>query len=267
MRWRGRAGAIAVAARRREPRPERPLIAMVGAALGIAAVLTVAVAPLGYRIGLWGLETGLGDVPRVATYLGMAGLVVGSLGLLTAFRLHRRWALLALIGAVLGLVVATAPSLFHQSVHGAPLINDITTDTENPPAYEAVLPLREAGHAVPATYGGPSVAAQQQQAFPDIRPLVLGLPAERAFQLALDEARKAGWQIVASDPKAGRIEAFDRTLWYGFTDDVVVRIAAEGSGARLDIRSHSRLGNSDRGKNAERVRAYLAAVKRAAGQG
>jgi uncharacterized protein (DUF1499 family) len=72
-----------------------------------------------------------------------------------------------------------------------------------------------------------------------------------------------GWEIVAAEAAEGRIEATETTAWWGFKDDVVIRIAPEGTGSRLDIRSMSRVGKSDLGKNADRIRAFLAKVKEA----
>ena len=69
-----------------------------------------------------------------------------------------------------------------------------------------------------------------------------------------------GWEIVASDPKTLRIEATDTTLWFGFKDDVVVRLTPSPTGSRIDVRSVSRVGKSDVGTNARRIKAYLAQV-------
>ncbi|HEU0306092.1 MAG TPA: DUF1499 domain-containing protein, partial [Lysobacter sp.] len=73
-------------------------------------------------------------------------------------------------------------------------------------------------------------------------------------------ARDMGWELVAADATAGRIEATDTTLWFGFKDDIVVRVEAEGSGSRIDVRSLSRVGKSDVGTNAKRIHAYLQAL-------
>jgi uncharacterized protein (DUF1499 family) len=70
-----------------------------------------------------------------------------------------------------------------------------------------------------------------------------------------------GWTIVAEDAARGRIEAYDKTLWFGFIDDIVIRLAPDGSGTRVDMRSASRVGVSDLGKNAARIRAYFAMLK------
>lgn len=137
------------------------------------------------------------------------------------------------------------------------MIHDITTDTENPPVFVSVLALRKDAPNS-ATYGGPEIAAQQHAAYPDIRPLVSDLPPERAFERSRSVARQMGWDIVDENPAEGRIEATATTRWFGFKDDVVVRIApAAGDGSRVDIRSVSRVGRSDVGTNARRIRTFL----------
>jgi uncharacterized protein (DUF1499 family) len=75
-----------------------------------------------------------------------------------------------------------------------------------------------------------------------------------------------GWTIAASDTEAGRIEASERSRWFGFTDDVAIRVSAAGNGSRIDVRSLSRFGRNGFGVNAARVRAYLAALRDTAGK-
>ena len=86
-------------------------------------------------------------------------------------------------------------------------------------------------------------------------------PPDAAFKRALNAARDLGWQIVAATPDQRRIEATDTTLWFGFKDDIVVRITPTDGGSRIDVRSVSRLGQGDLGKNAARIRAYLQRLK------
>ena len=107
----------------------------------------------------------------------------------------------------------------------------------------------------------PEIAAQQRQAYPDVVPLVLESPADVAFGRALEAARGMGWEIVAADSSAGRIEATATTAWFGFKDDVVVRVTPEDGRSRVDVRSVSRVGMSDVGTNAARIRAYLARLR------
>ena len=100
-------------------------------------------------------------------------------------------------------------------------------------------------------------AAQQLKAYPDLHPKLLSVPPNEAVQKALDAARASGWEVVAIDPPSGRIEATDTTRWFGFKDDIVVRVRPDPNGSRIDVRSASRVGRSDVGKNAERVREFL----------
>jgi uncharacterized protein (DUF1499 family) len=116
-------------------------------------------------------------------------------------------------------------------------------------------------------YDAARLAALQQRAYPDLAPLRLAVPPGDAFTRALDAAAAMGWTIVAADPAQRRIEAYDKSLWFGFTDDIVVRLAPEGTGTRVDMRSASRVGISDLGKNARRIRAYFAKVKPAGSAG
>jgi len=138
--------------------------------------------------------------------------------------------------------------------------------SDGTPGYRLLARLREAVHAAPSTYGGPQYAAKQKQAYPDIQPLHLALSPPDAFARTLEQVRREGWTVAMSDPVRGRIEATARTLWYGFTDDVVLRITADGAGSRVDMRSKSRIGNGDRGVNAARIREFMGALKAAAAQ-
>jgi uncharacterized protein (DUF1499 family) len=141
-----------------------------------------------------------------------------------------------------------------------PAIHDITTDTDQPPEFVALRELRE-GARNPVEYGGPEIAAQQRAAYPDVVPAVLAVPPREALTRATSVARSMGWEVVAVDTAAGLLEATDRTLWFGFYDDVVVRVTPATGGSRVDARSLSRVGGSDVGTNAKRLRRFLAELK------
>jgi uncharacterized protein (DUF1499 family) len=221
----------------------------------LAALMALAAGP-GYRFGYWSLYTAFMLI-RWAAYAGAAALLVSLIGMIRARpRGPRVGFLRAFVGIVVSVFVVGVPLYLLQMAQRVPPIHDITTDTENPPAFEAVLPLR-ADAPNPPAYPGAEVAAQQRAAYPDIAPLTTEMGPELAFRHALASAREMGWRIVASDPAEGRIEAVDRTPWFGFLDDVVVRVRPEGDGSRIDVRSKSRIGVSDLGTNAERVRLYL----------
>jgi uncharacterized protein (DUF1499 family) len=223
--------------------------------VAFVAILMLIVAGPGTRFGLWNFRIGLALL-RYAPYVGVAAIVL-SLIVLVASRPRGGALALLVVALAFGCTSVVMPWKFFQRGKQVPPIHDITTDTREPPQFVAVLPLRK--NAVnSATYGGDSVATLQQKAFPDIRPLHLSMPPGQAFERALTAAKATGWTIDAADSTTGRIEATATTRWFGFKDDVVVRIRAEGDGSRVDVRSVSRVGKSDLGTNASRVRAYLA---------
>jgi uncharacterized protein (DUF1499 family) len=164
-----------------------------------------------------------------------------------------------LAALIVALVAIAPPLILRNQAKGVPPIHDITTDTFDPPRFVALLAERQKA-INGADYGGPAIAAQQQQAYPDIKSLVVKTPPAETVQRALDAARSLGWEVAASDAPSGRIEATATTGWFGFKDDIVIRVRPEGSGSRVDVRSVSRVGKSDLGANAKRVREFLAKV-------
>ena len=231
-------------------------IATIGLALAVLAAVAGAAAGLGYRFGLWSLGTGFGML-RYTVYGAIAAVIVSALGAALARPGGgRRGLYRAIVGLAIGAVVLGVPLSYLRAARQVPPIHDITTDTAYPPQFVAILPLR-AGAPNPPAYGGEAIAAQQQAAYPAIQPAHSSLPPDRTFDLALVTAEDQGWEIVAAIPSEGRIEATDTTGWWGFKDDIVIRIRPEGSGSRLDIRSESRVGVSDLGTNAARIEAFL----------
>ena len=218
-------------------------------------------AGLGTRWGLWHFKTGF----LVLTWAAYGALLAAVLGLIALFvnRSSGKVVLFAVASIVLAMLVAGIPWQMKQRAQRVPKIHDITTDTNSPPLFVAILPLRRDA-ANPPEYEGEAVAAQQLKAYPDIRPLTLTVPPDAAFVKALRAARELGWEIVDSRPEQGRIEATDTTLWFGFKDDIVVRVTASESGSRIDVRSVSRVGKSDVGANATRIRNYLSRIQQSA---
>ena len=106
-----------------------------------------------------------------------------------------------------------------------------------------------------------AAAALQREAYPDIVTIVLPVAPAEAFKRADRVAMTMGWDVVARAPTEGRLEAVDTSGWFGFRDDIVVRIRAAGTGSRVDIRSKSRAGESDLGVNARRIRDFSARLK------
>jgi uncharacterized protein (DUF1499 family) len=236
-----------------------PALALCGFGLAVVSLMTLMLAGLGSRWGWWNFRFGF-ILLGWGAYGGGAAASVGGAALALMGLSHERAAravvVLAVLGLLGGLTAFGIPWQWKRTAQRVPAIHDITTDVNDPPKFVAVLPLR-AGAPNPADYGGPEIAAQQRSAYPEIAPVVLNMPPERAFARALAAARGMGWQIVSESPAEGRIEATDTTLWFGFKDDIVVRVTPSGGGSRVDVRSVSRVGRSDVGTNARRIDAYV----------
>lgn len=234
----------------------RGWVASVALAIGLAAGLVGLLGGFGYRWAWWPLGTGF-TIVRWSAYAAVFG---ASLGLVALFMPPWRRGLvcrLIALGAIfVGVAVAGVPYVAQHFGDNAPRINEVSTDTENPPPFVALVPLR-AGAANPPEYGGAETARLQREGFPDIAPARLSLPPADAFARVELIADAMGWTVVASVPAEGRLEAIAETPWFGLRDDVVVRVAAEGGGSRVDVRSKSRIGRADRGMNGRRVREFL----------
>jgi len=223
-------------------------------AASLFAVLLLAASGPGTRLGLWDWQAGF-SLLKWALY---AGLTVAAIALVMLLIPKTRGPKPSvLVAAMLMGIAAAAPTLSLRSqADSLPKIHDITTDTRDPPAFVALADLRK-GVPNGANYGGPEIAAAQLKAYPNVQPMLLPMAQPQAFARALDTARAMGWEIVASDPATGRIEATATTLWFGFKDDIIVRVVPQGQASRLDVRSVSRVGRSDIGANARRVLEYL----------
>ena len=238
--------------------------ATLGFVLSAIAISAAMGAGAGVRLSFWDFRLGF-RILNWAAYFGIAGTVVSLAGAIMGRPgKGRRGFSLAAAGIFLGALAFGVPGYWYRIAKEVPMIHDITTDTENPPVFVSILALRKDAPNS-ATYGGPEIAARQRAAYPDIRPLVSDLPPAQAFERAHSVARRIGWKIVDENRAEGRIEATATTRWFGFKDDVVIRIApSTGNGSRVDVRSVSRVGRSDLGTNARRIRAFLEKFSEAA---
>ena len=228
---------------------------------GLAGAAVLLAGP-GYRFGWWGLGPAVALLRRGAE-LGALAATIALVALVASLaRRSRRDLGAAALALVVALAAFAVPWRMQAQAYRVPAIHDITTDPEDPPAFVAVL-ARRADAWNPVEYGGPAIARQQRAAFPDLVPLELAAPPARVFPAVEAVARDLGWEIVAAVPEEGRLEATATTPWFGFKDDVVVRVRARGAGSRVDVRSLSRIGVSDLGVNAARVRTFLARLRAA----
>jgi uncharacterized protein (DUF1499 family) len=141
---------------------------------------------------------------------------------------------------------------------GVPPIHDITTDTANPPEFFAIVSLRENapnGYKYGVSEGWPAqkLGATTREAYPSLKSIESVLSVRDAVNLAKTTLQAMGLQIVAVDAEAGLVEATATTFWFGFKDDMVVRVVGDEEGSRIDLRSMSRVGQSDVGANAARI--------------
>lgn len=227
----------------------------------VAALVVVACGPAHRYLGL-----DLDLVLIVYRYGFYAAVAASALALATIVPTRpgdrRRGFVAALLAFAIGLSAAWTPAQWFLQAHAAPRINDITTDPVSPPAMVVTQQMRK-GAANPAAYPGAKVAAEQRAAYPDIVPVVLAVPPAEAFRRVDQVATAMGLEIVARAPTEGRIEAVATSEWFGLQEDIVIRIRAEGTtGSRIDIRSKSRLGESDFGVNARRIRAFTERLRK-----
>ncbi len=242
--------------RRKGAKARARRLSLPGLGLALLAASAAALAGLGHRWGLWDFGTGF-QVLRWAAYLGAGAAAMSACVWVYALRLRSgSGLLLAGLAVAIGVASAAVPWSYLKKARDLPPIHDISTDTERPPRFVALLSAR-AGAGARSDYGGPLVAAHQLQAYPKIGSVTDRRPPGRVFERSLGIARDLGWLIVAAVPDEGRIEASDRSFWFGFIDDVVIRIRSHPSGSLVDIRSASRAGVSDLGVNAARIQAFI----------
>ena len=228
------------------------------------ALLLFALAPLGSRLGWWHYGFGLYWLMPISGYAAATGVILSVFTLALGWsQFHPRGRVMLSVALVSGMALSYVPWQYHRIRSTLPPIHDITTDTENPPTFNAVLPARAAENAGGVAYDDPQLPQMQKNAYSDLAPIKTALPVAKAFEHALHVAGSMpGWTIVASDADAGRIEASQQSRWYRFTDDIVIRVACDEAGSRIDMRSASRQGRSDYGVNAARIRAYMGALSK-----
>ena len=190
--------------------------------------------------------------------LGLALAVVALLQLIFGFikkrKAHIKTGFLTLVFALLPLglsIAAVGPAGFK-----APMIHDISTDLQDPPAFTITNSLRTADENS-LVYAGESIAALQREAFPDIKPIITALSPKQSHAQALLTIDKLNWVLVVDDASTGIIEAYDKSSVFGFIDDVSIRIRATDGGSQIDLRSVSRVGEGDLGANAARIRQFF----------
>jgi uncharacterized protein (DUF1499 family) len=241
------------------------------APLSPTPVRTSVVASLAQRIGIFGaasaalgvLAVQVGVIAPITAFMmfaagclfgGLGALLLGLIGLFLTRNGDAVGRRNALVGLALGAALFALVYVSALPGQGLPRINDITTDVEDPPSFQAAEGAPD--------YDGRDMsypdgfAAQVREGYPDLAPIESDLAADLAFAKARAAAERLGWKIVWQDEEAGVFNAIEKSAMFKFVDDVTVRVRATDGGSRIDIRSKSRDGKGDLGANAARIRRF-----------
>ena len=236
--------------------------------LAVFSVVAVVVSIIIVRFGFLEMK------PALATFFGAlacAGLsiLVGFAAFVAIWQNGTRGMSRILLAFLIDALVLAYPAYLALQYRKLPPIHDITTDPIDPPRFEALARLRTGEGTNTAVYAGLYSAELQRKAYPDIEPVDIQIPVQRAYEIALQLVHKRKWLVIDERPpqpplRPGRIEAVARTPIMGFREDVSIRVAPDGDDSRVDIRSASRYFESDLGSNAARVSKFADDINTAA---
>lgn len=247
---------------RSSARPSRAAIWSGRIARFTLAVLIVTV--VAHRFDLISTQTGLALL-GIGWGLAAFALISGIVGIRSIWAFGLEGVGAAFAGIVLAVLILAVPAYFAVLLQTSPPINDVTTDTADPPALAVAAQLRTPDMN-PTAYPGAGAARIQEETYPDLQPLFVDTGPEDTHDAVVTVAQALGWEITDYKPppdgnSPGSIEAVARTLLMGYRDDIAVRVTPAGDGSRVDIRSASRYGSRDFGENARRITAFLHALR------
>jgi len=233
----------------------------------LLAILAGIGAAAGVRLGLLS-DKGGRTLMLPATALGLAALAMALLWLRSALARNagegKRMGLIALTGS---LVFLYFPLTYIYYGYTFLPIHDVTTEPGDPPQFVALAKLHPANSRVfdPArkiSYKGEqvTVAYALHEEYPALTKPHAGLlvSPQKAYWRCFEAVKKLGWTIVEASEKDLRIEATDKSLWFGRISDIVIRVRPAGAiGSRVDLRAQSRDGDLDHGRNAARIKAFF----------
>ncbi len=245
-----------------KPEPGTRFMVRVGIGLAILNLLVVIAAlllrvyldiasMLAFRIFFNAVQAGV--------VLAVVGLLLMVITVATRNRFATQGGLMMLMPGIIPAAIVIA--IVGPANMSKPMIHDISTDIDNPPRFVEARKLRQPDENS-IDYDGAEIAAKQQLAYPDLEPIHTTMNADDALTEAIQVVKDMGWELVNVDYNQGLVEAYDTTTIFGFVDDVVIRVRRDGTGSRVDIRSVSRVGKGDLGKNAERIRRFIRTYRR-----
>jgi len=264
----------------------RHLVIGLAGAAALAIPLWFVITAFGGKFGVWTPLDAFRHVTGMAGMLLPAALILGAAALLLAivyrfvFGRGNAPGVGGYVAAIAAIAVGGGGLLYAQSVRQMageiPPIHDISTDTANPPEFSAAMvERREIDGATNSLDYASKVDPRSQrplpqvqaEAYPGVQPIEVAVEPELAYRASLGAAREMGWRIATTSDAALMFEGTAETFWFGFKDDVVVRVTETESGSRIDARSVSRVGVSDLGANAARLEAFAERVRASLGQG
>lgn len=232
----------------------------------IAVFSAVLLATAAFLHRLFSLPTPIAENLAAVAFAGaglsLAMAVAATIGI---WRTGRPGTARVVFAVLVSLALMLWPIVFLPKYERLPNINDVSTDVTNPPPFVEIAKLRPQG-ANPVDYPGLKFARKQLAGYPDIKPIEIDRPADEVFGLASEAVKRMKLNVVHQEPidtdagRPGYIEIADHTLILGLPEDVVIRVTGNDQHARLDVRSASRYGGHDLGRNAERVRLILKEV-------
>jgi uncharacterized protein (DUF1499 family) len=231
-----------------------PVVASFALAVTLIAVVLIRLGRVDLMSGFVALAFGLG--------LAVLAILFSFMAFIRIWQEGRRGLGSAVRGLLLALAILAYPAWFAVKAATLPPINDVTTDTENPPTFSrSRIALEARGGRIPPDVP-PSVREAQREAYLQIAPLTLDVPPDEAFELVRKAAANLGWEVIEAVKPGGRIglgrlDAVDRTFLLKLPDDVTIRLRPRADGTRIDMRSASRIGDHDLGTNAARIRRFL----------
>lgn len=220
--------------------------------MAATCIVTVLLSGPLYKLNWWSFGS-IFQTLKITVPLGLIAVVLLLVCRLSGAAGNKAALLAVAVAALIYLPITKA-----MQARKLPYIHDISTDTINPPEFTTAMVQARADARNPPEYAGPDTASQQAEAYPDIQTITLAFPPDEVMTRIQALAIDAGWEILTRQDQ--KLEATDTTFWFGFKDDVVIRVEPQGSGSKVDIRSKSRVGQSDIGQNAARIRAFTEAL-------
>ncbi len=232
-----------------------------GFRMALFSVVIAVLAVLGLRLNVMPLPIALFAGLGGGFIVGVLAILVSVVGLVITLRGSGNGTSIAFASIFLSLAVVAPIGAAIMNGSSVPPIHDISTDLSEPPVFVAVRAQRTPAHNSLDRTSPENLAELQLAAYPDIQPILLDRHPGAAFEDAVTAAQSLGWEIVSVAVEEGRIEATDTTTLMGFKDDIVIRVRDENGAALVDVRSASRVGESDLGANAARIRDFRDALK------